>query len=251
MGRYDQALEAMVRAADLDGLDSEGNTPLTIAARDQSADAYDMVEALLRYGAKPEGRDADGRTALHYAVGAGTLSVVQLLVDRYGVDVNAPRLDADGEPIGSEVPVTVALLSGNQRIAKFLEERGADIPKLTPMQKYRSIKQSHYRRLTSSQKDPRFELMPEHRTRIQNSAEVEATTLALSEMGAPDIYIRYAELELREFYRLLRDPETRSLDGPEMWRRAREHANAQVDMEAHAKAAAAFARKMTGEGGNQ
>ena len=128
MGRYDQALEAMVRTADLNALDSEGNTPLTIAARDQSADAYDMVEALLRYGAKPEERDADGRTALHYAVEAGTLSVVQLLVDRYGVDVNVPRLDADGEPIGSEVPVIGALLSGNQRIVKFLEERGADTP---------------------------------------------------------------------------------------------------------------------------
>ena len=68
-------------------------------------------------------------------------------------------------------------------------------------------------------------------------------------MGAPDILIRHTELKLKEFYRLLRDPETRKLDGPERWRRAKEHADSRVDPEAHKQAVIAFARKMAPDGG--
>lgn len=251
MRRYDAALEAMQRTEDLNVVDAEGRLPLTIAARDQSADAYDMVEALLRLGAKPDERDATGRTALHYASEAGTLAVVQLLVDRYGVDPDAPRFDSEGEPIESEVPVTIALVSGNPRIAAFLEKRGASPPELNAIQELESRREAHYKRLTASQNDPRLEFPGEHSTRVKDSARVQSTTLALSEMGAPDIYIRHSKLKHTEFYRLLRDPETRSLDGIEMWRRAREHADAQVDTEAYSKAAAAFARRMMGEGDEQ
>ena len=251
MGRYDQALVAMVRTADLNAPDPEGRKPLTIAAGDQSAEAYDMVEALLKYGAEPEERDATGRTALHYAVEAGTMAVVQLLVDRHGADVNAPRLDAEGEPIKSEVPATIALVSGNPRIASFLEEHGADFPELTPSQEFRSIKAAHYKRLTASLNDPRLEPSPERSTRIKDSADIKSVTLALSEMGSPDVYIRHAELKLREFYRLLRDPQTRGLDGPEMWRRAREHADSRVDMDAYEQASIDFVRRMVPDGGER
>ena len=251
MRRYDAALEAMQRTDDLNVVDAEGRLPLTIAARDQSADAYDMVEALLTLGAKPDERDATGRTALHYASEAGTLAVVQLLVDRYGADPDAPRLDSEGEPIESEVPVTIALVSGNPRIAAFLEKRGASAPELTPIQELDSRKQAHYKRLTASQNDPRLAFPGEHSTRVKDSALIESSALALSEMGAPDIYVRHKELELTEFLRLLRDPETRGLDGTEMWRRAREHADGKVDSEAYAKAAEAFIRSMMAGGDEQ
>lgn len=247
MRRYDAALESMQRTDDLNVVDTEGRLPLTIAARDQSADAYDMVEALLRLGAKPDERDATGRTALHYASEAGTLAVVQLLVDRYGADPDAPRLDPEGEPIESEVPVTIALVSGNPRIAAFLEERGASPPELTPIQELESRREAHYKRLTASQNDPRLEFPGERSTTVKDSARIESSVLALSEMGAPDIFIRHKKLEMTEFLRLLRDSETRRLETTEMWRRARQHADAKVDSEAYSKAAAAFARKMMSE----
>ena len=45
---YNEALRLIPLAADLDAVDPLGKTPLTIATEDESADAFDMVEALLQ-----------------------------------------------------------------------------------------------------------------------------------------------------------------------------------------------------------
>jgi ankyrin repeat protein len=55
-------------------------------------EALATAEALLAAGAGIDVRDANGRTALHYAAAAGYTDVAKLLVDR-GADVNAKDVD--------------------------------------------------------------------------------------------------------------------------------------------------------------
>ena len=120
---YDDALAAMPLAKDIDMIEEmTGMTALGVAARDESADAIDMVQALVvRYGADPKFVDAKGNTALHYAAAAGNLAVVQFLV-RMGAEV-----DAENPARGSKsTPLAMALGAGRTRIADYLLEHGAD-----------------------------------------------------------------------------------------------------------------------------
>lgn len=87
------------------------NLPL-IAATDM--DSRELVTALLKHGAKVDGRDEDGNTALHYAK---SIQVAKLLVEARA-DLNAANstgitpLDAESE-------------MGNFEIIKLLVENGA------------------------------------------------------------------------------------------------------------------------------
>ena len=120
---YDDALAAMPLAKDIDMIEgTTGMTGLGVAARDESADAIDMVQALvLRFGADPKIVDAEGNTALHYAAAAGNLAVVQFLV-RMGAEV-----DAENPALGSRfTPLAMALATGRTRVADYLLEQGAD-----------------------------------------------------------------------------------------------------------------------------
>ena len=121
---YDHALEAMVLAKDIDMVEeTSGMTALGLAAKDESADAIDMVRPLvLRFGADPKIADAKGHTALHYAAAAGNLAVVKFLADHGGeVDAVNPLLK-----VRRVTPLYMAYQKGRMRIADFLKFRGAD-----------------------------------------------------------------------------------------------------------------------------
>lgn len=124
---YNEVLRLIPLAADLDAVDPLGKTPLTIATEDESADAFDMVEALLRMGADPALPDTRVLSPLHYAARAGTLSVIHLLVDSYGGDVDIrPAKDSpyfETNPIVT--PLQMAYERGNYRVVEFLERRGS------------------------------------------------------------------------------------------------------------------------------
>ena len=124
---YYEALRLIPLAADLDAVDPLGKTPLTIATEDESADAFDMVEALLRMGADPALPDTEGLSPLHYAARAGTLSVIHLLVDGYSRDVDIrPAKDSPYFEINPILtPLRMAYERGNFRVVEFLEKRGS------------------------------------------------------------------------------------------------------------------------------
>lgn len=123
---YDDALAAMRTQVDIDEVayDENGNAlrPLCLAAQDGSADAYDMVRALIqRYGADPNVQDGRGFTPLHYAASNGNLAVVEKLV-LHGADVNA-LVAGDESPV---TPLYLATQFGMDRVAAFLHAHGAD-----------------------------------------------------------------------------------------------------------------------------
>ena len=123
---YNDALVAMRTHVDFDevAFDENGRAlrPLCLAAQDSSADAYDMVRALIRrYGADPNVHDGRGFTPLHYASSNGNLAVVETLVI-HGADVNA-LVTGDESPV---TPLYLATQFGMDRVAAFLRAHGAD-----------------------------------------------------------------------------------------------------------------------------
>ena len=125
---YDRALPLMAAEADIDRLDPVyGMTPLGLASQDETADAIDMVQPLLRsYGADPKVVDRQDYTALHYAATAGNHAVVEALL-RFGADVDAAPPTAEGEPV---TPLLLAWRRGRHRIAALLRVHGATEPAL-------------------------------------------------------------------------------------------------------------------------
>ena len=120
---YDEALAAMPLAQDIDMIEPRtGMTALGIAAKDESADAIDMVQPLLLlYGADPTVVDAKGYTPLHYAAAAGNLAVVQFLV-KMGAAVDAVSRLTEAK----FTPLAMAYRRGRSRIVQFLISHGAE-----------------------------------------------------------------------------------------------------------------------------
>ena len=120
---YDDALAAMPLAEDIDALDPVyGETPLGMAAMDESASAYEMVKPLIvTYGADPGVTDRRGLTALHYAARAGNYAVAELLLE-FGADVDAENPLHEGRRI---TPLWMAYQKNRTRLADFLKQRGA------------------------------------------------------------------------------------------------------------------------------
>jgi len=123
---YDVALKAMVAQQDIDAVARDqhgvGSPPLCLASQDTTADAYDMVKALVvTYGADPNARDDSGFTPLHHASAAGTLAVVELLLEN-GADVNAVN-----ELINKKMtPLYMAVWFDMPRVAAMLRLHGAE-----------------------------------------------------------------------------------------------------------------------------
>lgn len=126
-GKWEQARAAIATARDLDALDSDGRTALTVAVRASSAESFDMAEALLRYGADVSKPDRHGLRPIHYAARNGHLATVMLLVSHYGADVNATpvkgseayRREPDATPLG------LAYQHGRKSVVEFLERHNA------------------------------------------------------------------------------------------------------------------------------
>lgn len=113
----------MPLAEDIDALDPVyGETPLGMAAMDESTSAYAMVKPLLaRYGADPNVTDRRGFTALHYAARASNYAVAELLLG-FGADVDAENpLHEDKRT----TPLWMAYQKNRTRLADFLKQRGA------------------------------------------------------------------------------------------------------------------------------
>ena len=120
---YDRAIEVIPLMTDMEAKDPWGRTPLSLAADDEAAAAYDMTRALLQYGADPNGRDSDGWTPLHYAAAAGNLAVVEMLADR-GAKIDAVIEDGEDE---NTTPLYLAYKKGRTRVIEFLKNRGGMI----------------------------------------------------------------------------------------------------------------------------
>lgn len=125
---YDHALMAMLLTEDIDMIEeTTGMTALGLAAKDESADAFDMVEPLvLKFGADVKLADANGYTALHYAAAAGNLAVVQFLAN-FGALVDVEKEEeTDKRREGHRItPLYMAYKHDRPRVADFLRMHGA------------------------------------------------------------------------------------------------------------------------------
>jgi uncharacterized protein len=91
----------------------------TIAMRD-SPGAVDIVRSLLANGASVNGRDGEGKTALHHAAGGANLEVAKVLL-AYGADVQA----ADHH--GTTPVNVVSLLNDDSSVNQLLLDHGGTI----------------------------------------------------------------------------------------------------------------------------
>lgn len=126
--KYDEALKTLPYVEDVDTIEPvTGLTALTIAAQNETSDAYDMVVALVaKYGADPNVTDKHGLTPLHYAAQAGNLPVVEFLIEQ-GAEVDAmPEVRGCGENCPKITPLYLAYQKGRTRVVEFLESRGAN-----------------------------------------------------------------------------------------------------------------------------
>ncbi len=200
--RYSEALEEMRRIPDINALsEGGGNTPLTVAADITSDNAYDMVHALLFLGADPNKRNREGRTALHYAARAGVLSVVHLLVNRFGADPTSPVQVRGGKPDEEETPIVWAARSGHVRVVEFLESHGATLPQRIEVDmRYILARRAHYDRMYAS--NVHKEAGPFRHTLIGAMADIQA----LNDMRAPERVVEFAHERLKVVQKLMNEP---------------------------------------------
>ena len=83
----DAVAAALARGGDPTVANAAGMTALHVACG--AADAEDIVEALLRHGAKPATRDMNGWSSLMYASSGGQHKVVRMLLDSGECSIHA------------------------------------------------------------------------------------------------------------------------------------------------------------------
>ena len=135
---YDAAIQLLRSGADATAESAEGELPLVIAADDGSADAFDVVRELLRFGARSDMEHPNGDTALHRAARRGNMAVVELLVRR-GADVNASRTRDTVVGKLVDTPLSLAYAYGHFRVGEYLESMGARAPENEDIETYKDF----------------------------------------------------------------------------------------------------------------
>ncbi len=93
-----------------------GDTPALLVMAENGDQG--LLELLLRFGARPNARAANGETALYRAVRGGDRDLAAILLD-HGADPN-------GTDLSTRTPLLAAIASGNEALTALLLERGAD-----------------------------------------------------------------------------------------------------------------------------
>jgi uncharacterized protein len=109
-GHIEIARLLLQNGAEVNAKGYNGSTPLQFAAEE---DNVDILHLLVENGANLEAQNDHGWRALHFATYYGHLHIIQELISRYHVDINAR--DNDGR---------TALWEANHRISTFLQENG-------------------------------------------------------------------------------------------------------------------------------
>ena len=115
-GNFYVALWLLSHGADVNTLDSWGNSPLQVAVKSQK---HDVVELLLKGGASVNVWCTGNATPLHEAADSGNCDIVRLLLN-HGADVNA-LAHQEGSPLHK------AVRSQNLDAVELLLKVGADV----------------------------------------------------------------------------------------------------------------------------
>ena len=171
----------------VNAVNEDGNTALCLAAPILDSKGHWMVRDLLNAGADVNAECEGGMSALHFAVIAGRVVIIDMLLDR-GADVNA-AVD------GWRTPVAEAYMSGDVEVAEYLESRGGYVEERI---KIDSLKQAvhvetNMRLILEMPKD----LSPEDKLRYRYEASLTARAEALKLETNPH-QIRFDSLWLQK-----------------------------------------------------
>lgn len=121
-GDYSLANKLVAAGGGTDARDANGDTALVFAVARRRAD---LVKALLAAGADVNNRNSEGWTPLMSAVTVGSEEIVKLLLDS-GAD---PLAEADLKGAGKRTPVSLAKIKKNKKILALLEARPSKKPR--------------------------------------------------------------------------------------------------------------------------
>ncbi|XP_078347045.1 uncharacterized protein LOC144632297 [Oculina patagonica] len=106
----------LARGLDVNSKNSDGDTPLMIAALSGKIEA---VNYLLDKGADLSLTGEYGRNSLHWASQGGNVAIIETMLSR-GLDVNSKNSNGN-------TPLMIAALSGKMEAVSYLLDKGADL----------------------------------------------------------------------------------------------------------------------------
>jgi len=136
-GRADNAFTLLVTGAKANAVETDGTSSFHYAACHNDSEMTELVPLLLAGGADVHQKDAEGKTALHYASSYGSIAFLQLLLTA-GANVHA--VDNYGK-----TPLHDAASCGRTDRVRILLQAGAD-PRLKDTNGYTASALAHGRR---------------------------------------------------------------------------------------------------------